>query len=314
MKSKIEAPWETYGVNEWQGHRGLVYAEKDGFKVIDCEQCGFKHITPIPTVEELEVVYKHDYYSREKPLYLQRHQEDLEWWNLVYDERYEVLEQALPLDRRRILDVGSGPGYFLARGKERGWDVTGIEPSSQAVVHSRKLGVKVLDGFLSDENADELGQFDAIHASEMLEHLPDPKTMLRIMHDLLKPGGIMVLSVPNDFNPLQFAACESELLEQWWVAPPHHINYFDYTSLSTLLSETEFLILCKEGSFPMEAFLLMGIKYVQNDKVGRVAHGYRKELEAKLSTCEMGDLSRRFRYFLAENLIGRTAVIFAERR
>lgn len=215
MKPTIEVPWPTFGREEWQGHAGIVYAEKNGFKVIDCEKCGFKHITPIPTAQELESVYEHDYYSREKSLYLQRHQEDLEWWNLFYDERYEVLEQELPSDRRKLLGVGSGPGYFLAWGKERGSDVTGIETSSQAVAHSRGLGVDVIDGFLAEDTSHELRQFDAIHASEVLQHLPDPKGMLGIMYGLLEPSGVIALSVPNDFNPLQYAACQAENLDIW---------------------------------------------------------------------------------------------------
>ena len=54
MGKKIEA-------TEWMGHVGEVLASDNGFDVIDCQQCGFKHITPIPTVDELESVYKHDY-------------------------------------------------------------------------------------------------------------------------------------------------------------------------------------------------------------------------------------------------------------
>lgn len=116
----------------WHQHQGLILETKNGFDVIDCSFCGFKHIVPIPTADELEKAYRHEYYSREKPLYLQRHREDLDWWNMVYDERYEILEKHLAVDRRSILDVGSGPGFFLLRGKERGWTTKGVEPSKRA--------------------------------------------------------------------------------------------------------------------------------------------------------------------------------------
>ena len=58
---------------EWQDHQGLILATANGFKVIDCLNHGFKHIVPIPTTEELTEAYKHDYYSAEKPLYIQRY-------------------------------------------------------------------------------------------------------------------------------------------------------------------------------------------------------------------------------------------------
>ena len=86
MGKKIEA-------TEWMGHVGEVLASDNGFDVIDCQQCGFKHITPIPTVDELESVYKHDYYEEEKPLYLDRYLEDIDWWNVTYNQRYEIFEK-----------------------------------------------------------------------------------------------------------------------------------------------------------------------------------------------------------------------------
>ena len=64
-------------------HEGQVVATENGFDVIECQCCGFKHSMPIPSVEDLTTVYKHDYYKQEKPLYLDRYQEDLEWWNMV---------------------------------------------------------------------------------------------------------------------------------------------------------------------------------------------------------------------------------------
>src|SRR5437764_2412464 len=108
----------------WQGHAGVALDTVDGFTVIDCDACRFKHIVPIPTPAELEHVYRHEYYSTEKPLYIQRHDEDREWLDLVYAERYALFEQLLSDEaRRRVLDVGSGPGVFLLHGRDRGWQV-----------------------------------------------------------------------------------------------------------------------------------------------------------------------------------------------
>ena len=49
----------------------------------------------------------------------------------------------------------------------------------------------------------KLDKFDVIHMSEVLEHVPDPIDTLRITYTLLKPGGLLCLSVPNDYNPFQ---------------------------------------------------------------------------------------------------------------
>src|SRR4051812_25680082 len=144
----------------WQGHAGVRLDSVNEFAVIDCDACRFKHIVPIPTPAELEQVYGHEYYSTEKPLYIQRHIEDREWLTLVYAERYELFERLLGPGRRRLLDVGSGPGLFLQDGVERGtWQVRGLEPSSQAVTHSRGLGLDVTQAFLDANTARELGRF-----------------------------------------------------------------------------------------------------------------------------------------------------------
>ena len=64
---------------QWQQHSGTLLDRVNEFDVIDCTSCGYKHVVPIPTQDELEHVYREDYYSNEKPLYLEEHQEDLEW-------------------------------------------------------------------------------------------------------------------------------------------------------------------------------------------------------------------------------------------
>ncbi|MCX6327715.1 MAG: hypothetical protein NT144_13875 [Bacteroidia bacterium] len=134
-------------MKKWHSHEGTIAASSNGFDLIDCKFCGFKHIIPIPTAEELEQAYQHDYYTKEKPLYIERFRDDLDWWNIVYSQRYEILERHLPDSHRSLLDIGSGPGYFLLNGQKRGWNVRGIEPSVQAAEHSRNLGFEVNNTF-----------------------------------------------------------------------------------------------------------------------------------------------------------------------
>jgi len=50
-------------------HKGSLVATVNGFDVIECQYCRFKHIFPIPTEEELEHTHMHDYYTKEKPLF-----------------------------------------------------------------------------------------------------------------------------------------------------------------------------------------------------------------------------------------------------
>ncbi len=298
----------------WKHHQGRVLDTVGVFDVIECVPCSFKHVVPIPTAEELEQVYTHNFYLRDKPLYLERHREDLDWWNLVYSERYDTLEEQLdPKGGRRILDVGSGPGFFLLHGQQRGWATLGIEPSAQAAAHARGLGLEIMEAFLNESTARELGAFDAVHLSEVLEHVPDPKKLLTLIHGMLKPRGLVCIAVPNDYSPFQEALRKVCQFKPWWVAPPHHLNYFDFDSLSTLLKGTDFEVVAKEATFPIDMFLLMGDNYVGNDSLGRACHGKRKLFERNLEAAGLGKLRRELYRRLAEVGIGREVVITARR-
>ena len=302
-------------IKNWQSHEGQVVASAKGFDVIECVQCGFKHIISIPTKEELEKVYRDDFYTKEKPLYLERYLEDLEWWNIVYDRRYEILEQHLLTSQRKILDIGSGPGYFLLKGKNRGWSVKGVEPSVQASEYSKglDLGLDIENIFYSEQSAANLGKFDAVNFGEVLEHLPNPAATLKLAHNQLNIGGIACLIVPNDFNPFQLLLRDHMGFSPWWVGPPQHINYFNFSSLTTLLERCGFKVIHQESTFPLEIFLLMGENYIGNDEVGRKCHSKRMIFEKKIIKAGGGKILNRLYTSLADQGLGREVVIFAKK-
>jgi len=230
----------------------------------------------------------------------------------VYAERYALFERVLPAGRRRLLDVGSGPGYFLLHGQQRGWQVRGIEPSTKAAQHSRTLGLEIVHAFLDDDTAPKLGTYDVVHLNEVLEHVPDPRDVLRLAFGLLDPGGLIALMVPNDYSPFQAALREACGFAPWWVAPPHHINYFDVASVQRLLSE-RFEVVSVETTFPIDLFLLMGDNYVGNDALGRACHAKRKTFELALAKAGKSALKQELYRRLAEVGIGRDVVVVARK-
>jgi len=294
-------------------HFGAVLDNREGFDVIECEACGFRHIIPVPGPDKLQEVYRQQYYLTEKPHYFERYREDLDWWNFTYSERYKRFEEFLAPPRRRILDVGSGPGFFLLHGKERGWETVGIEPSKQAARHSKELGLEIFEQFLSEELAGTLGQFDVVHLSQVLEHIPDPVKMLAICQKLLLPGGILCTVVPNDYNPFQLALREACGFDPWWVAPPHHINYFSLDSLSQLLVKAGFEIAHHTTTFPIDMFLLMGDNYVGNDLLGRECHRKRMNFERNLAKAGKDELRAKLYSALSDLAIGREIVLTARK-
>ncbi len=310
-----ELPRTHWHSADGTAHQGAVHEAVGDFSVIDCEHCGFKHVVPMPTAEELRETYAHDYYSTEKPLYIQRYLEDKAWWDSVYAERLTWLEAMLPASRRRLLDVGSGPGLFLDAGRARGWQVKGIEPSNQAAMHSRDaLGLNVEHGFLDAGSAPTLGRFDAINMGEVLEHLPDPAGMLGLTHGLLDDGGVLCLVVPNDFNPFQAILRTHCNFKPWWVAAPHHLNYFDAKSLAALVERCGFEVMQVTSTFPIDMFLLMGQNYIGNDTLGRQVHKMRMNFETNLIESGRSDLLNQLHARLSDLGLGREVVLVARKK
>ena len=299
------------------GHSGPVIDTAGGFGIIDCAACGYAHVLPLPEPEEVEALYTEAYYTREKPKYLAHAREDAEWLELGFRDRLRIFEATLPGSvfigkRARLLDVGSGPGHFLKAANESGFEVVGIEPSRQAAEHARAMGLEIHQAFFGPGIEEGLGRFDAIHMNNVLEHVPNPAALLATAQAMLEPGGVLCVSVPNDYNPLQETARFGGL-DPWWLAPPHHLNYFNFDTLSKLIVRADFDIVERFTSFPMELFLLQGEKYVGNAKLGRACHGKRKAVDLALETAGQGAVRRAFYAALAEAGLGREAILFAQK-
>jgi len=100
----------------------------------------------------------------------------------------------------KILDIGSGPGNLENLLKGRSNDVIGIDISSKSVARTKKMFPKykfVVGDFLN-MNIKSLGKFDCVTALEVMEHISPSKTFtfLKKVKQVLKPGGIFVVSVP----------------------------------------------------------------------------------------------------------------------
>ena len=295
----------------WQSHEGRRISESNGLDVIECLMCGFRHVVPLPDARALERTYRDTYYRDDKPTFISHASEDQQWAELAQDDRLKIFERILPQSRRRLLDIGCGPGFFLKTAKLRGWRGLGIEPSRQAATHARSIGVAVTEGFFNAESAPGLGRFDAVQLNNVLEHVPDPAATLLEAGALLEPNGVLCVNVPNDYSPFQIAARLAVTQSEWWVAPSHHLNYFDFESLAGLLQRLGFTVAERTTSFPMELFLLMGDNYTVDPALGRDCHNRRKKFDLALEAAGLGEARRAFYHALAKAGLGREAAIIA---
>ena len=292
-------------------HNGPRIAHAKAHDVIDCFDCGFKHALPLPDPAALEREYRENYYADEKPNFIAHAGEDQAWFELAQNDRLEIFEKLLPASRRRLLDIGCGPGFFLSTAIKRGWQAHGFEPSRQAAAHARSLGATVTEGFFGTDAAKTLGKFDTVNLTNVLEHVPDPVAILKAAIGLLESGGVLCVGVPNDFSPLQIAARSAAGTGDWWVAPPHHLNYFDFDSLANLMSRLGLTIADRTTSFPMEAFVMMGENYVGDAELGRTCHTKRKRFDFAFEKAGLSQTRRDFYRAMAKLGIGREAVVIA---
>lgn len=140
----------------------------------------------------------------------------------------------------RILDVGCGKGAFLRsfRDHRPRWHLVGIEPSREEAELARRDGqLEIHEGMLGSTPL-ERESFDLVSIMHVFEHVPRPIETLRHMRDLLKPGGVLFIEVPNTSDLNMFY--DLLLFE--------HLYHFTPETLAWLLSREGFEILAHERS------------------------------------------------------------------
>ena len=137
----------------------------------------------------------------------------------------------------RLLDVGCGLGYFLARARAAGWRVRGCDTSRFWVQEAnRRVGAPVASaGALSSAiAADE--RFDLITAWDVIEHVYDPVALLVDVASRLAPGGRLFLRTPNLAYVLPVYALRRRLGHELALGPTNHVTYFTASAMRHALA------------------------------------------------------------------------------
>src|SRR5205807_2082657 len=95
-----------------------------------------------------------------------------------------------------LLDVGCGSGEVLRVAERRGWTATGVEPVAESAKIAQQRGLDVREALLDDAGLPE-HSFDVVTAFHVLEHMPDGVGFLRMLARYARPGGLVVVEVPN---------------------------------------------------------------------------------------------------------------------
>ncbi len=190
------------------------------FDVLECGSCRLGHTTPL--LEDVSQFYA-DYYGG-------RHG----FTNgFCARRRLRWLRRSSPPGR--VLDIGCGDGTFLRFAAAAGWETAGTELDASRLAGSN-IDVRAdLDEILAAYGA---GSFDAVTMWHTLEHFTDPRAMLLKAAAALKPGGALIVAVPN------FDGAQSRIFGRSWLHldVPHHLFHFGPEALGELLADCGFSV------------------------------------------------------------------------
>jgi SAM-dependent methyltransferase len=189
------------------------------FKIVRCGRCGLVFLNPMPLEAELARMYPPSYYSYQDFLRPQNRLKRLAKRILV--PRPATRDPEFPRPGR-MLDLGCGSGAFLHHMRRNGWETHGVEISAEAArVGRERAGLDIFGGTLA-EAAYPSDYFDYIRSNHSFEHLMNPGETLDEMRRVVKPGGKLLIGVPN------IAGLNARIFKQyWWYlgAPVHPFNY-----------------------------------------------------------------------------------------
>jgi SAM-dependent methyltransferase len=217
---------------------------KNGFEILTCVNCKTLYTSQLPDADKSE---DYDTYYREDNLTAP------EFITLRLDEI--MAEIAAYRRNGRLLDVGFGAGTLLEAARRAGWHSFGVEVSGRAVEHVRGMGFEVFAGTLQEAGYPE-NFFDVVTASEVLEHVRNPQTVLREIARVLRPGGLLWLTTPHG------RGASAQILGVKWsvVSPPEHLQLFSRAGGRKLLAAVGLrqVRVATEGVNPFE--LLNGLR------------------------------------------------------
>jgi 2-polyprenyl-3-methyl-5-hydroxy-6-metoxy-1,4-benzoquinol methylase len=229
---------------------------KNGFDIVRCGGCGLGYVHPMPTGECLAELYNEAarrgdthtvaykrYIGPQRPdhVALARRVVDLiaecgmrnAELGKEIGSAFRIPHSAFRIPQQRLLDVGCAAGFLLDEARRRGWEVRGVEISRDLGEYARdRLGLDLFIGELSDAGWPP-ASFEVVTVIGTIEHVADPRALLRECCRLLVPGGLLVVLTENLENPI---ACH---VPRAWngFMPPEHLYHFTPQSLSRLLGE-----------------------------------------------------------------------------
>lgn len=200
-------------------------------RVLCCDDCGLGRLHPLPSPQELANFYPQEYYGSPGAKFEPLTESVVRFIGTVH---VRALSRTLP-QNARILDVGCGRGVLLSSLADYGHEMHGMDVSETAVQGAdSRAQIKVADCLVQCDYPRD--HFDQVILWHVLEHLTNPREILREINRILKPGGQVIVAVPN------FSSLQSQWSGPAWfhLDLPRHLYHFPVAGLRRLLGRTGF--------------------------------------------------------------------------
>lgn len=200
-----------------------------------CGECGFEFLgVPAGRYDYDEAYDEHSSYNSQPAEVVLAHYRGAPntGWGLAHLERIRRTERA-----QTLFEVGASQGAFLALARELGYEVRGVELASASIAYGHAvLGLeRELERGVFRAREPGEAPVDVVCAFEVLEHSEDPRGFLAMMRSWVKPGGSVLISVPN---ARRFAVRIGRREPQDY--PPHHLMYWTARSLERAVARAGF--------------------------------------------------------------------------
>ena len=208
----------------------------NAYTIQHCLSCGCFYLSPFPTEEQLWQAYDTSYYGEtEQKFSFTIVEKAVDYFR---QQRARKIVKMLPRGAR-LLDIGCGNGDFLRYVSLCGnYELYGIERDETAARRARaKANIHLQTTALMDGDFEE-NSFDAITLFHVFEHLTAPAETLRVIQKILKPEGVLILSMPN------IGSWQARIFRGKWLHldPPRHLLFFEPKTFTALMDKRSFAL------------------------------------------------------------------------
>ncbi len=231
--SAARNPCISCGGDAWRHPFVARNFQGQSFRYVSCASCGLVELDRGVDTAGAGEVYEEAYYGEGPSKFADRIQSVRQ---RHAQKKAARISSLCPGQPGRLFDVGCGDGLFMEAMLKRGWSVDANEVGPAALARAQKLtSTKLGRGDLLDIVVAE-GSYDVVTIWQVLEHVTRPAETLQKAFRMLKPGGLLTVSVPNA------GSWQARLFGSQWfhMDPPHHVHLFTPDNLSALLNRHGF--------------------------------------------------------------------------